>query len=329
MSNNASLLVSHANNATVHEISPAMAAELAIRDKYTEKGEAGGFLGNPTSDVVDIGNFGFCRHYDGGSIYWTQATGAHEVHGDIRGKWASLGWERGFLGYPVSDETGTPDGVGRYNHFQGGSIYWTPSTGAHEVHGDIRGKWASLGWERGFLGYPVGDETGTADGQGRFSDFQGGWIYWSPRSGAREVHGAIPEHIDFDIGAIVLPTGVALGGRSHVTLSKEGGVEFKGSMHDSGSLAYNYSVGCVITDADDRAYTLGHTGSVAGTFESGSRDDFWDGNVQNALVNQNWRSLVARSRATWQTRVNTDIGSLLGTILTSVGTVAAVIALIV
>jgi uncharacterized protein with LGFP repeats len=25
------------------------------------------------------------------------------------------------LGYPVTDETGTPDGHGRYNHFQGGT----------------------------------------------------------------------------------------------------------------------------------------------------------------------------------------------------------------
>ena len=54
-----------------------------------------------------------------------------------------LGWERSFLGYPLTDETATPDGVGRYNHFQGGSIYWTPATGAHEVHGAIRGQWAT------------------------------------------------------------------------------------------------------------------------------------------------------------------------------------------
>lgn len=28
----------------------------------------------------------------------------HEVHGAIRDKWASLGYERGLLGYPISDE---------------------------------------------------------------------------------------------------------------------------------------------------------------------------------------------------------------------------------
>ena len=49
--------------------------------------------------------------------------------------------------YPVNDETATPGGgVGRYNHFQCGSIYWKPATGAHEVHGAIRNLWAGMGW---------------------------------------------------------------------------------------------------------------------------------------------------------------------------------------
>ena len=86
----------------------------------------------------------------------TEAT--HEVHGAIRVKYDSLGAESSFLGYPTTDETGCPDGVGRYNHFEAGSIYWSPATGAHEVHGLIRSLWASQGWERGPLGYPLADE---------------------------------------------------------------------------------------------------------------------------------------------------------------------------
>ncbi len=83
----------------------------------------------------------------------------HEVHGAILGKYEELGAEASFLGYPTTDESGTPDGVGRFNHFQAGSIYWTPSTGAHEVHGLIREFWAAHGWERNVaLGYPISDE---------------------------------------------------------------------------------------------------------------------------------------------------------------------------
>jgi LGFP repeat-containing protein len=87
------------------------------------------------------------------------SAGAFEVHGAIREKYLALGAEASILGYPRTDETGTPDGVGRFNHFQSGSIYWTPGTSAYEVHGLIRDLWASLGWERNpQLGYPISDE---------------------------------------------------------------------------------------------------------------------------------------------------------------------------
>jgi uncharacterized protein with LGFP repeats len=87
------------------------------------------------------------------------SAGAYEVHGAIRQKYLALGAETSILGYPRSDETGTPDGVGRFNHFQGGSIYWTPGTSAHEVHGLIRDYWAQHGWERNpQIGYPITDE---------------------------------------------------------------------------------------------------------------------------------------------------------------------------
>jgi uncharacterized protein with LGFP repeats len=109
-----------------------------------------------------------------GSIYFTPATGAHEVIGDIHSKWVTLGREAGLLGYPLTDETKTPDEVGRFNHFQNGSIYWTPTTGSHEVHGPIRAKWAELGWETSALGYPVKDEYAVTGG--RESEFQKGFL---------------------------------------------------------------------------------------------------------------------------------------------------------
>src|SRR5262249_19125765 len=157
--------------------------QTAIDVKYAQLGGAAGFLGAPvTVEMLAPDRIGHYRHYQRGSIYWHPAIGAHEVHGLIRDKWARVGWERSVLYYPLTDELPTPDGVGRFNHFQGGSIYWTPSTGAQIVRGYIRDKWASLGWERGFLGYPVTDESGTPDGIGRYNHFQGGSIYWSPQT---------------------------------------------------------------------------------------------------------------------------------------------------
>jgi uncharacterized protein with LGFP repeats len=129
----------------------------AIDDHYGQLGGPGGFLGVP----VDEGA------------------------GNIRVKWSQLGGHKSFLGYPVTDETGTPDGRGRFNHFEGGSVYWTPETGPHEVHGDIRGKWQSMGWETSFLGYPTSDEhSPKGDAHTRISAFEGGHIVWTPESGA-------------------------------------------------------------------------------------------------------------------------------------------------
>ena len=156
-----------------------------ISEKYASLGGPNGFLGMPTTDeLITPDGIGRFRHYQGGSIYWSPRSGVHEVHGDIRAKWAELGWERSQLGYPTTDETGTPDGIGRFTHFQAGSIYWTPQTGAHEVHGDIRAKWAKLGWERSYLGFPLTDEASTPDNVWRYNQFQGGFIEWSPQTGA-------------------------------------------------------------------------------------------------------------------------------------------------
>jgi uncharacterized protein with LGFP repeats len=156
----------------------------AIRAKYQALGGPSSFLGPPTTDQLStpdgVGQF---NHFSNdGSIYWTSSTGAWSIHGAVRAKWAGLGWERSFLGYPITDETGTPDGVGRFNHFRNaGSIYWTPSTGAWSIHGAIRGKWASMGWERSCLHYPMSDEF--AIPIGRQSNFQSGVITWNASAG--------------------------------------------------------------------------------------------------------------------------------------------------
>jgi LGFP repeat len=164
----------------------------AISTRYRALGGPGGFLRFPLTDErTPPDGVGRYSQFQGGSVYWSPSTGAHEVYGAIRTKWQQLGSETSALGYPITGERPTPDGVGRYNHFQRGSIYWTPSTGAHEVRGAIWSKWRSLGWETGFLGYPLTDERPTPDGVGRYNHFQGGSVYWTPSTGAHEVHGSI------------------------------------------------------------------------------------------------------------------------------------------
>lgn len=80
---------------------------------------------------------GLYNHFAGGSIYWCPEYGAWVVWGGIRDAWAVSGWERGPLGFPVSDEftyTGRRrDGSAvtfAQNNFEHGSIRWDPVDGA-------------------------------------------------------------------------------------------------------------------------------------------------------------------------------------------------------
>ncbi len=148
-----------------------------IDAKYQALGGCGSVLGAPVTEERGAADgVGRYSDFERGSIYWQPQLGAHEVHGKIAERWAALGRETGLLGYPITDEAATPDGVGRASVFEHGSVYWSPATGAHEVHGRIRDKWAELGWEAGDLGYPTSDEYAVTGG--RRSDFAGGSITW-------------------------------------------------------------------------------------------------------------------------------------------------------
>ncbi|MGY2127890.1 DUF3152 domain-containing protein [Blastococcus sp. SYSU DS0617] len=166
----------------------------AIRQRWGRLGWERGALGYPvTGELRTPDGRGRMQHFSrpgGASIYWTPATGAHEIYGLIGQRWIALGWERGPLGYPASDVMRTADGVGRVQHFSrpgGASIYSTTATGAHEVYGRIRARWMQQGAERGPLGYPVSGEYAVPGG--RQSDFQRGSIRWDS---ARQVAEILP-----------------------------------------------------------------------------------------------------------------------------------------
>lgn len=162
-----------------------------LLERWESLGAAGGFLGFPTTDVMpgqDVRAAGLFAHFQGGSIYWAPllasmhpytvapvslpgkpatevpaavltAGAACEVHGAIRERYLALGAEAGILGYPRSDQQSTPDGLAEFNKFQGGAIYSTRGTGAHEIHGLIHELWANAdGVRTPQVGYPISDE---------------------------------------------------------------------------------------------------------------------------------------------------------------------------
>jgi hypothetical protein len=125
------------------------------------------------------------RGYQNGRLYWKQSVGVKEIEGDISVAYVDNTLQtNATYGVPTTDETGTPDGAGRYNHFEGGgSIYWTNATGAHLVYGSIKTLWASMNWERSYLGYPTDDPAYLANGLVR-QNYQGGRIDFTPTTGA-------------------------------------------------------------------------------------------------------------------------------------------------
>ncbi len=157
-----------------------------IAGAYMNTGAAAGPLGFPrTPELGTPDGRGRFNHFQNGSIYWTPQTGAHPVSGDILAEWSAQGWEGGPLGYPTADEIATPGKPGKVQGFEIGAMY-SSANGTHAVLGMIMGKYGELGWENGWLGFPKSNEVPIKD-NGRFTEFEGGNIYWSPGTGAWSV----------------------------------------------------------------------------------------------------------------------------------------------
>lgn len=140
---------------------------------WQRQGWESGPLGYPTTDEIPSANGGIRQHFQGATIYW-KFNDAYAVGGAIATKWGENGWEGGWLGYPLSDEIVLPDGQGRMNRFEGGFVYWSPTTGAHPVSGGILAKWTATNFEQGPYGYPISDQR--PRGSAWDQDFQNGTI---------------------------------------------------------------------------------------------------------------------------------------------------------
>ncbi len=139
----------------------------AIASEYKALGT--GILGKSTSKPqIAADGTGVFENFHGGVIYWSAATGAHDLYGAILTKWDALGGVK--FGYPETNEQATPDGIGLDSHFRvptslpirrgvsvpQAAIDWTPKYGAHAVDGAIATFFASKGWEQN--GEAISDE---------------------------------------------------------------------------------------------------------------------------------------------------------------------------
>ncbi len=129
-------------NAHIYFTASSGAREIggAIFAKWGDYGYETGILGYPISDeFTNPDGVGKRNNFQGAhaSIYFSPATGAHEIGGALYDRWGQTGYEAGPLGYPSTDEraavtefNGTGD---RQNDFAHGSIYFNGQNAVSNV----------------------------------------------------------------------------------------------------------------------------------------------------------------------------------------------------
>ncbi len=170
-------------------------------------------LGLPTSNDSSTTLAGVTVvNFQGGKIYADAATGAHVLYGAIATEYAATARLKTTdgknvqtsLGLLTADETPVPGIAGAsVVHFQNGSIYQSPTTGAHVLLGAIDTAYTAAAQQldangnsvQKILGLPTGDATsiiiiGGVSGASMVH-FQGGAVYASPTTGAHVLYGTI------------------------------------------------------------------------------------------------------------------------------------------
>lgn len=132
-----------------------------------------------------------------GGIYWSGATGAQPVLGQIYLDYENMG-EAAIIGLPTGPQSNVSGG--KQQIFQAARMYFKNGAArSHEVHGSILSRFLATGGVRKW-GFPVTDEVdvvrpgprpGSATKIGRSSEFEWATFFWSSRTGAFEVHGSI------------------------------------------------------------------------------------------------------------------------------------------
>lgn len=131
------------------------------------------------------------QHYQRCAVMYHYSMGvAYEMHGSIYQMYKAMR-NRNSLGYLITDESDTIRARGKKSLFSKGGIYWSSTTGAHPVLGQIYAEYENTG-ESGAWGFPVKPQRSVSGGYEQ--EFQRCRMYYRHGAAkAHEVHGSILE----------------------------------------------------------------------------------------------------------------------------------------
>jgi hypothetical protein len=293
---------------TIYWSQPTSAAAVydAIGAKYKSIGGAA-VCGLPLGDEQD-----YRSANDGGSftadyrvqsfqnfpIYWSAWTG-HTIYGAIAVEWANsanLTDINGHivqtdLGQPTSDEMDVPGVSGaRESNFQGGTIYWSPNTGAHAVlSGGIGDEYNSQGGPTGWLGLPTSDaQEGNANSPGWwYQYFWNGKIISTAKGDVYALHAT--SELDFDSHLMSFGGGNPINAWTKLNLYDDGTYEFSGNFHNYGNwLSYNVEMLITVVSPAGNMWAFDKTGQASANnpWTGGQTDVNWDdhGNLVDVQI---------------------------------------------
>jgi hypothetical protein len=152
--------------------------DLKMRDKANQF-----HFGNPKTPNSFGIKKGLCWQFEYGNVYYNYKTEKTYAIADfILKKWGEIGWENGWLGFPITDTTYLESRSGFFVTFENGTIFYSLDNGAHFIGGAFREFWlkdkGGLGTK---LGFPKTDEVVINEkGYTRYQQFEFGTLFWGP-----------------------------------------------------------------------------------------------------------------------------------------------------
>ncbi|MGW0232185.1 M15 family metallopeptidase [Actinopolymorpha singaporensis] len=157
--------------------------------RYLALGGEAGKLGLPTNGEGSAQPTGArLSAFEHGRIYWSSTTGAWDLTGVMLDYYVKLGGSASPLGLPTSAAYSAAGGVTVQN-FVKGRVYHSSTTGAQGVYGATLDRYLQLGGSGGVLGPPTVAERAGKKAGSRVTVFKNGRIWYSSKTGAREVRG--------------------------------------------------------------------------------------------------------------------------------------------